>query len=67
MTSPSKSALLGALQSQRQHVVGIVDGLSERDLTRPVLPSGWTCLGLIRHLALDVERFWSAPSSPASR
>lgn len=22
------------------------------------LPSGWTCLGLVRHLALDVERFW---------
>ena len=21
------------------------------------LPSGWTCLGLVRHLALDVERF----------
>ena len=58
MTSPSKSALLAALQSQRQHVIGIVDGLSERDLTQPVLPSGWTCLGLIRHLALDVERFW---------
>ncbi|EFG64408.1 conserved hypothetical protein [Streptomyces sp. SPB074] len=23
-----------------------------------VLPSGWSCLGLLRHLALDVERFW---------
>jgi Protein of unknown function (DUF664) len=23
-----------------------------------VLPSGWTCLGLVQHLALDVERFW---------
>ncbi|MEZ4571770.1 MAG: DUF664 domain-containing protein [Thermomicrobiales bacterium] len=22
------------------------------------MPSGWTCLGLIQHLALDVERFW---------
>ncbi|MER6677530.1 DUF664 domain-containing protein [Streptomyces sp. NPDC000983] len=27
-------------------------------LRRPVLPSGWTCLGLVQHLALDVERFW---------
>jgi uncharacterized protein DUF664 len=23
-----------------------------------VLPSGWTCIGMVRHLALDVERFW---------
>jgi hypothetical protein len=23
-----------------------------------VLPSGWTCLGLVQHLAIDVERFW---------
>ena len=23
-----------------------------------MLPSGWHCLGLVRHLALDVERFW---------
>ena len=27
-------------------------------MRRPVLPSGWTCLGLVWHLALDVERFW---------
>src|SRR5262249_7677583 len=32
--------------------------LPEEVLRRPVLPSGWTCLGLVRHLALDVERFW---------
>ena len=23
-----------------------------------MLPSGWSCLGLLRHLALDDERFW---------
>jgi hypothetical protein len=23
-----------------------------------VLPSGWSSLGLVRHLAVDVERFW---------
>lgn len=23
-----------------------------------MLPSGWHCLGLVQHLALDVERFW---------
>jgi uncharacterized damage-inducible protein DinB len=51
-------ALLDALTSQRKHVLGILDGLSEEALRRPILPSGWTCLGLVRHLALDVERFW---------
>ena len=56
---PGKTrAILSALTSQRRHVLGILEGLSELDLRRPVLPSGWTCLGLVRHLALDVERFW---------
>ncbi|WP_373314677.1 mycothiol transferase [Streptomyces longispororuber] len=27
-------------------------------MRRPVLPSGWTCLGLVHHLALDDEKFW---------
>ncbi|MFB6857728.1 DinB family protein [Streptomyces sp. NPDC056341] len=51
-------ALKGALDRQREHVVGILEGLSEEDLRRPVLPSGWSCLALLRHLTLDVERFW---------
>ena len=51
-------ALLSSLTSQRNHVLGILEGLSDEALRRPVLPSGWTCLGLVRHLALDVERFW---------
>lgn len=46
------------LNSQRHHVLGILEGLDEEVLRRPVLPSGWTCLGLVQHLALDVERFW---------
>ena len=50
--------LLASLNSQREHVLGILDGLPAEALRRPVLPSGWTCLGLVRHLALDVERFW---------
>lgn len=50
--------LLDQLERQRRHVLGILEGLSEADLRRPVLPSGWTCLGLVRHLALDVEKFW---------
>ncbi|GLW57006.1 hypothetical protein Kpho01_50170 [Kitasatospora phosalacinea] len=51
-------ALKGALDHQRAHVLGILDGLSEEDLRRPVLPSGWNCLALLRHLTVDVERFW---------
>jgi Protein of unknown function (DUF664) len=51
-------ALLATLDSQRSHVLGILEGLPDEALRRAVLPSGWTCLGLVRHLALDVERFW---------
>ncbi len=62
MSQPAMSgeslALLSALNHQRDHVLGILEGLSEDDLHRPVLPSGWTCLGLVRHLTIDVERFW---------
>ncbi|BCJ76104.1 hypothetical protein CS0771_56480 [Catellatospora sp. IY07-71] len=50
--------LLACLHGQRRHVLGIVDGLSDAELRRPVLPSGWSCLGLIQHLTHDVELFW---------
>jgi uncharacterized damage-inducible protein DinB len=50
--------LRGALDSQREHVLGAVDGLTDEQLTQPILPSHWNCVGLINHLALDVERFW---------
>ena len=63
MTSPQVATkeleTLGRyLDGQRHHVLGILEGLSEEQLRRPVLPTGWSCLGLVRHLALDVERFW---------
>src|SRR5262249_7591305 len=51
-------ALLRVLNQQRQHVLTILDGLDEAALRRPVLPSGWHSLGIVQHLALDVERFW---------
>jgi uncharacterized damage-inducible protein DinB len=50
--------LLRYLNAQREHILGILDGLDEAALRREVLTSGWSCLGLVRHLALDVERFW---------
>lgn len=57
-TGTEIEALLSSLNAQRRHVLGILAELSDEDLRRPVLPSGWTCLGLVRHLTLDVERFW---------
>lgn len=56
--SREQAALLEWLDDQRQHVVTMVQGLPDEALRRPVLASGWTCLGLVRHLAVDVERFW---------
>jgi hypothetical protein len=50
--------LFSSLSTQREHVLGILEGLSEEDLQRPLLPSQWTCAGLVHHLAIDVERFW---------
>jgi Protein of unknown function (DUF664) len=46
------------LDEQRNHVLGILEGLSDEQLRRPVLPSGWTCLGMIKHLALADEHYW---------
>lgn len=54
----SPSTLLRSLRAQRRHVLGILDGLDDEQLRRPVLPSGWSCLGLVQHLALDDEEFW---------
>jgi hypothetical protein len=50
--------LLDYLDAQRRHVLGILDSLDEEALHRSVLPSGWSCIGLVNHLAVDVERFW---------
>jgi hypothetical protein len=53
-----KDALVTSLNSQRQHVLGVLEGLSEDHLLQPALPSGWTPLGMVRHLAIEVEQFW---------
>jgi uncharacterized damage-inducible protein DinB len=58
VVNDEKDALLAALNAQREHVLGALDGLPDDDLRRPVLPSGWTALGMVRHLALEVEQFW---------
>ena len=55
--SPADQMLLHFLDAQRGAVIAIVDGLSDEDLRKPVVPSGWTPLGLIEHLA-GAEYYW---------
>lgn len=54
---PEITTLLDRLNSQRRGALTSVEGLSEDDLRRPVLPSGWTCAGLFQHLTVN-ERYW---------
>ena len=50
-------ALLEFLDARRWAVLAIVDGRPDDALRRPVLPSGWTILGSVQHLA-STERYW---------
>src|SRR3954453_21093077 len=43
------------LQDARDSVVASLEGLSEQDVRRPLVPSGTTLLGLVKHLT-GVER-----------
>ena len=54
----TKEVMLSALEAQRDHVLGSLEGLDSAMLRRPALPTKWNCLGMVQHLALDVERFW---------
>jgi hypothetical protein len=54
----TRDALVTQLDGQRDHVLGILEGLDDASLRRSVLPTGWTCLGLVQHLTRDDERFW---------
>jgi hypothetical protein len=56
--SSERAALSSQLAGVRRHVLGQLEGLSDEQLRRPVLPSGWSCLGLVRHLTLSDERYW---------
>lgn len=51
--------LLTFLDAQRARVLAVVDGLDAEQLATPVLPSGWTPLGLVEHLG-HAERHWFA-------
>lgn len=55
-----RDLLLGHLTTHRTHALDIVEGLSDEQLRRSPLPSGWSCLSMISHLTWDVEAFWLA-------
>ena len=55
---PEAELLRDFLDQQRNHVLGILEGLDDEQLRRPVLPSGWNCLGMVKHLALADEHYW---------
>jgi len=52
-----KEVLAGFLDHYRATILAICEGLSDEDLRRPMVPSGTTILGMIKHLAY-VERGW---------
>jgi len=54
----SRTLLLGALDAQRRHILDAVEGLTDAQLRAPALPSGWSPIGLVRHLTLGGERYW---------
>ena len=49
--------LLGALRAGREALLWKLDGLSERDVRWPVVPTGTNLLGLVKHLA-SVEAWY---------
>lgn len=57
VTTADPARLLSALEGQQHRILGILDGLDEQTLRRPVLPSGWSCLGMVQHLT-GMTWFW---------
>jgi uncharacterized damage-inducible protein DinB len=55
--SDPRELLVAYLDRYRDAVVHKLEGLSEEQLRRSVLPSGWTALELVHHLTF-VERRW---------
>ena len=53
------ATLLSGLAAQQQRIVGIVAGLDDLTMRRPILPSGWSCGGMIQHLT-GMTNFWFA-------
>lgn len=56
-TGDEKESLYVALDRHRNAILWKLDGLSDDDLRRPMVPSGTTLLGMVKHLA-SVEYAW---------
>ncbi|MFI6873130.1 DinB family protein [Streptomyces sp. NPDC050400] len=56
-TTGEAAALHHFLRAQRSGALAILEGLTEDQLRTPVLPSGWTPIGLVEHLG-HAERHW---------
>ena len=52
------AALLASLDSQRRHVIEVMEALKDDERRTSTLPSGWSAIGLVRHLTLGGERYW---------
>lgn len=52
-----RASLMTFLQAQRRSVLAIIEGLDENSLYQTAAPSGWTPIGMIKHLA-HAERAW---------
>lgn len=53
----SRAQLTAFLDYQRETVLWKVDGVSDEDARRAMVPSGTSLAGIVKHLAF-VERFW---------
>ncbi|HEU5486890.1 MAG TPA: DinB family protein [Microlunatus sp.] len=54
-----RTALVHFLNASRGAALAVVDGLSEADARRSIVPSGWSPFDLVVHLG-GVERHWFA-------
>lgn len=54
---PGKEMLLAMLDKNRAIMVWKLEGLTREEVTRPVVTSGTSLLGMVKHLAF-VERWW---------
>ncbi len=66
-----RADLLTFLDAQRRSVAAIVEGLQPDAIHQSVVPSGWTPVSLLEHLA-QAEYFWfervvAGPSDPSER
>lgn len=57
LEAPEFEMLRSFLDYHRATILKKIEGLSEEDVRRPMVPSGTSLLGMVKHLAF-VERWW---------